>query len=46
MAKRKNKYSTCVVLKGKKIIGYLAARDEENGLDTLLDSLGYTIIAL
>lgn len=46
MSTRKNKYSTCVVKKGEKIIGYLCTRDEENGLDIELDMQGYTVEAL
>ncbi len=51
MSKTKTKYSTCAIIKTTKkgnkiIIGYLSARDEENGLDIHYDMLGYTIIAL
>jgi len=51
MSKQKNKYSTCKVVKVNKkgievIYGYLSLKDEENGLDSRLDMLGYTIIAL
>ena len=47
MSIKKNKYSTCKVLNKKgQIIGYLSTRDEENGLDSILDLQGYTIIAL
>lgn len=47
MSKRKNKYSTCVVLNSKgKVVGYLCNRDEENGLDIQLNMQGYTIVAL
>lgn len=47
MSKRKNKYSVAKVLNKKGyVIGYLSAKDEENGLDSQLDMQGYTIIAL
>lgn len=47
MSIKKNKFSTCKVLNKKgQIIGYLSTRDEENGIDSILDLQGYTIIAL
>lgn len=55
MNKRKNKSSVAIVYeeymnengdKKKKIIGYLNRRDEEQGLDIILDSKGYKIVAL
>ena len=47
MSERKNKYSVSKVLNKKgTIIGYLSARDEENGLDISLNMNGYTIIPL
>jgi len=51
MSDKKNKYSTCKVVKTTKkgnkiIVGYLSKRDEENGLDIRLDMQGYEIIAL
>ena len=47
MSIKKNKFSTCKVLNKKgQIIGYLSTRDEEQGLDAVLDSQGYTIITL
>lgn len=45
MTKKKNKHSVTVAVKGNERI-YLSARDEENGLDILLNLQGYTIIAL
>ena len=47
MSIKKSKYSVSKVLNKKgQIIGYLSTRDEEQGLDAVLDSQGYTIIAL
>lgn len=47
MSKTKTKFSTCKVLNKKGVlIGYLSMRDEENGLDAILDMKGYAIIAL
>ena len=47
MSIRKNKYSVCKVLnKNGNIVGYLSTRDEENGLDSMLDLKGYKIVAL
>ena len=47
MANKKNKYSVSKVLNQKgNVIGYLSARDEENGLDIELDLKGYTIMPL
>lgn len=45
MSKTKTKYSTVVAVKGNEKI-YLSAKDEEKGLDILLDLQGYTITAL
>ena len=47
MAIRKNKYSVAKVLNKKgEIVGYLSAKDEENGKDIQLDMQGFTIVAL
>ena len=46
MSKTKNKCSTCVVKKNGRIVGYLSAKDEEQGLDIKLDLQGYEIISL
>ena len=46
MSITKNKNSTCVVYRGKKVVGYLSRRDEERGLDSQLDKMGYSIVAL
>ena len=47
MSIKKNKYSVSKVLSKKgNVIGYLSTRDEENGLDSILDLQGYTIVAL
>ncbi|EOA3821360.1 hypothetical protein HRE31_13220 [Enterococcus faecalis] len=46
MQKKKTKDSTCKVLKNGKIVGYLTAKDEENGKDIELDKQGYTIVAI
>ena len=47
MSVRKNKYSVAKVLNKKgKIVGYLSAKDEENGKDIQLDMQGLTIVAL
>lgn len=45
MAKTKNKHSVSKAVKGKEVI-YLSAKDEEKGLDILLDLQGYKITAL
>lgn len=45
MANKKNKYSVSKAIRGKEVI-YLSARDEEKGLDVILDLQGYKIIAL
>ena len=45
MAKKKNRHSVAVATKGNEKI-YLSAKDEEKGLDILLDLQGYTITAL
>ena len=46
MSIKKNNYSVAMVLKGKRVIGYLSNRDIENGRDIQLDIQGYTIISL
>lgn len=46
MSERKNKFSVLTVFKNGVIVGYLSARDEENGLDIELDLKGYTIMPL
>ena len=47
MANKKNKFSVAKVLSKKgNVIGYLSTRDEERGLDAVLDLQGYTIVAL
>ena len=47
MSIKKNKHSVAVVLDEKgKVIGYLSARDEQQGLDIQLNMQGYKIIAL
>ena len=46
MSIKKSKFSTCKVFKNGTIVGYLSARDEENGLDIELDIKGYTIMPL
>ena len=47
MSIKKNKYSVSKVInKNGIIIGYLSSRDEENGLDGILDLQGFTIEAL
>lgn len=47
MAIKKNKHSVAVVLNEKgKVVGYLSARDESQGLDVQLNMQGYTIVAL
>lgn len=46
MSIKKNKYSVSKVIKNGVIIGYLSSRDEENGLDGILDLQGFTIEAL
>ena len=47
MSNKKNKYSVSKVLSKKdNIVGYLSTRDEERGLDAVLDLQGYTIVAL
>ena len=46
MSERKNKFSVLAVFKKGTIVGYLSARDEENGLDIELDLKGYTIMPL
>ena len=46
MAKTKNKYSVAKVTKNGKLLGYLSSRDEEQGLDIVLDLQGYTIESL
>lgn len=47
MSKRKSKSSVCVVIsKRGLVVGYLSRRDEEHGLDIVLDNAGYKIIAL
>lgn len=46
MSIKKSKYSVAVINKKGNVIGYLSTRDEENGLDVVLDLQGYTIVAL
>ncbi|UDM72763.1 hypothetical protein [Vagococcus fluvialis] len=47
MAIKKNKHSVAKVLNSKgRVIGYLSAKDEENGLDIHYDMMGYTVVAL
>lgn len=47
MSIKKNKHSVAVVLDEKgKVVGYLSARDEQQGLDIQLNMQGYKIIAL
>ena len=47
MSIKKSKFSVATVLNKKgNIVGYLSTRDEENGVDIVLDSQGYTIVAL
>ena len=47
MSKTKTKFSTCKVLNKKGVlIGYLSMKDENNGVDMILDKQGYVIIAL
>ena len=46
MTKTKNKYSVAKVTKNGKLIGYLSNRDEEQGLDIVLDLQGYNIESL
>ena len=47
MANKKNKFSVSKVINKKdNIVGYLSTRDEERGLDAVLDLQGYTIVAL
>jgi len=56
MSKTKTKHSTCAVYRPIKrngvstglwqLIGYLSARDEEQGLDIRYDKMGYKIVAL
>lgn len=45
MAKKQNKHSVSKAVKGNKVI-YLTAKDEEKGLDIILDLQGYKITAL
>ena len=45
MSKKQNKHSVAVAVKGNEKI-YLSSKDEEKGLDILLDLQGYTITAL
>lgn len=45
MTNKKNKHSVLKAVKGNKVI-YLSAKDEEKGLDIILDLQGYKIIAL
>jgi hypothetical protein len=46
MSKTKNKYSTCAVYKNGIIRFYLSSKDENNGVDIMLDKKGYKIVAL
>ena len=47
MSIKKSKFSVATVFNKKgNIVGYLSTRDEENGVDIVLDSQGYTIVAL
>ena len=47
MSIKKSKFSVAKVLSKKgNIVGYLSTRDEERGLDAVLDLQGYTIVAL
>ena len=45
MTKNKNRSSVSKAVKGNEII-YLSSRDEEKGLDIMLDMQGYTIEAI
>ena len=45
MANKKNRHSVAVAVKGSEVI-YLSAKDEEKGLDIILDLQGYKITAL
>ena len=45
MANKKNKHSVSKAVKGKEVI-YLSAKDEEKGIDIILDMQGYKITAL
>ena len=45
MSKKQNKHSVSKATKGKEVI-YLSAKDEQKGLDILLDLQGYKIVAL
>lgn len=45
MSKTKTKHSVSKATKGKEVI-YLSSKDEEKGLDIILDLQGYKIVAL
>lgn len=45
MSKKKNKYTSCVAIKGKEK-RYLSNKDIEKGLDIQLDLMGYEIISI
>lgn len=45
MAKKQNKHSVLKATKGSEVI-YLSSKDEQKGIDIILDLKGYTITAL